>query len=457
MVKVALGALIVLLILRYSLAAYLATVNPELALRLDRDQPIALLALAERSISEVEQSARSMASERSTRLHDFAAPRALLAAPADATQQPEAATADRLGPEHAQHLAKARDMVVRAMRANPLSYRAATLLGAITELTAPGNASEAARPYYETAARLSPRASDAIYWLMRWNLERRNYVQAIEHADTLMRTTSRAGPAVLPILARLLEHPEASEPLTQLLISDPPWRDRLIEELPAHVSDARTPLTLLLALRQSARQPTTDTLRGYLNFLMTHQFHELAYYTWLQFLPADQLAATGFLFNGSFETKPSGLPFDWSFRSGRGTIIDFRPLPGQAAEQGLRIDFTDGRVDFGGVSQIVLLAPGAFLLTGRYRGDLEGKRGLRWRVSCIAPTAGMLAETPMHLGLVPAWREFELEFVIPDKGCEAQRIHLDLDARSSSEQLVRGTMWYDVIRLERHRRDPAER
>lgn len=454
--RVALGALLVLLIVRYSLVAYLATGEPEIALRLDADNPTALLAMAERTVIDIEKTVRTGVAQRSTRLEDFAAPRTLIAADARGPKVAPAPAAERSTDEQARQLDHARDMVQRAIRADPLNYRAATLLGMITELAAQPNTTESARPFYERAARLSPRASDAIFWLMRANLERKDYAQAVIQADTLLRTTSRAQKAVFPFLARMLESPEAAEPLTRLLLDDPPWRDRFIFELANYVTDARTPLTLLLALKQSSRPPGHGDLRGYLDFLTKRQFHELAYYTWLQFLSPEQLAGTGFLFNGSFETKPTGLPFDWTFRSGRGTIIDILPLPGQAGEHGLRIDFTDGRVEFSGVSQSLLLGPGTFVLSGKYKGDLEGKRGLRWRVSCVAPQPSLIAETAMHLGLTPTWRDFEVELTVPDRDCDAQRIHLELDARSSSELLVRGTMWYDDIRLER-RHKPADR
>ena len=56
--------------------------------------------------------------------------------------------------------------------------------------------------------------------------------------------------------------------------------------LPRHITDARTPLNLLSELKASAARPTKKEVADYLRFLIGRKLHELAYYTWLQFLPA---------------------------------------------------------------------------------------------------------------------------------------------------------------------------
>jgi hypothetical protein len=455
--QVAVGCGLLGLVVFMSFGAYLAETSPALALKLDPHHPVALRRLAEQILADLQSAEEpkdgpSRGTDATPQRIRFAAPTALLPKAEESPQpNPSGQVAGTTSDVREASLNRARQLVEAAIKSDPLDYRALTLLGMIAQMQAPpGQGTDAARPYFEMAARLSPRASEAIYWLLQRNVEARNYAAAITQADTLLRTVSRAGPAVIPILARLAEEPEATEQVTALLRGNPPWRGQFFAGATNHITDARTPLTMLLALRDAAHPPSDAEVRGYLNFLVARHFYDLAYYTWLQFLPPDRLASTGLLFNGSFETKPSGFPFDWTVTAGAGATVEFPPLPDEPSGRGLRVDFSQGRIQFGGVAQAVLLPEGRYVLHGRFRGELEGRRGLRWRVVCLDRTARrMIAETPMHLGPISGWQEFELDFAVPATACAMQQVRLDFDARSSSEQLVRGTLWYSNMTIRR--------
>ena len=56
------------------------------------------------------------------------------------------------------------------------------------------------------------------------------------------------------------------------------------------------------------------------------------------------------------------------------------------ASRRLLIEFGPGRVDFGsGLSELVLLPPGAYKLEGKYKSDLVSQRGLQWSVKLRRP------------------------------------------------------------------------
>jgi hypothetical protein len=195
--------------------------------------------------------------------------------------------------------------------------------------------------------------------------------------------------------------------------------------------------------------PSVTDLRNVINALITRKEYELAYYTWLQFLPPEQLANAGYLFNGSFEHPLSGLPFDWAIVNGSGVRIDVAARSDRQREHALTVEFGYGRVEFRGVQQLTLLAPGTYEFRGKYQGDLVGKRGLVWRIACANTPNVVIGQSPMAIGASPKWKDVAFSFTVPVGDCRAQYIRLDLDARMASETLVSGSISYDELAIAR--------
>lgn len=399
-----------------SFVAYLADVAPETAVKLRPADPAALSRLAEIKLTR----------ELSAKTSDFKAPRDMAV---DRGTSLEIAT-----------------WAKSAALGDPLDARAFRILGQLAV-----DASDAAgiERFMQAAVRRSLRENVAVYWLMRRRHDMHDYRAAIRYADALLRTRPELAAQAMPILSQIAESKDAESELGDLLAANPPWRRQFFELLPSYISDARTPLNLFLNLRDTATPPSPPELRGYLDFLIRRTFYELAYYTWLQLLPAEQLGNAGLLFNGSFELAPSGLPFDWIISSGSGVSATIFTRPDRDTERALFIEFGHGRVDFPGISQVTVLSPGVYKFQGKYRGDISGPRGLRWRITCAGATAIPIGESPMVVGRVSPWKEFEFSFSVPTAGCRAQYVRLALDARSASEQLVSGSIWYDELRIMR--------
>ena len=227
----------------------------------------------------------------------------------------------------------------QALRQDPLNARALRILAQVAEHDSDDARTEA---LMRGAAQRSPHESLAIFWMMRQSFRDRDYVEAIRYADILLRTRPQLAAHVFPMLGRLAEIPTAKGELTSALAKNPPWRGNFFNALPRNVTDARTPLELLLSLRDTAVPPTDKEREAYLRALIEHKLYEVAYYSWLQFLPPDQLSKAGRLYNGSFEVPPSGLPFDWVFKKGPGVNVKFSPRPDHDQERALLIEFGPG-------------------------------------------------------------------------------------------------------------------
>ena len=334
----------------------------------------------------------------------------------------------------------------QALKAEPLSARALRILAQVAEHEKDHGKTEA---LMKGAAQLSLEESLAVFWMMRESYRDQDYAETMRYADTLLRSRPQLAPHVFPMLGRMAENVTASSELKKALAENPPWRGQFFGALPNQVTDARTPLELLLSLRNTATPPTEEERRSYLEALVQHKLYELAYYSWLQFLPQEQLSKTGRLFNGSFDAAPTGLPFDWVFRRGGGVNIKFAQRSDQEGKRALLIEFGPGRVDFSsGLSELVLLPPGDYKLEGKYKADLVSQRGLKWSVTCVDATDPAGISGTIN-GSDSTWKDIEIPFTIPHDECPAQYVRLDLDARSASEQFVSGAAWFDDLSITR--------
>lgn len=447
--RLACGVLLSWLILSHSGAAYLAAATPHLALWLSSRQPEALVNLADDALNGAVATVPGGASYA-----DQVPDRP------NASGAPDAAVADTdhlndvfatVDVNRSVDLAQVRAEAKAAVLVEPLNARALRLLGQVA--AAARDEARAARLMH-AAADLSRHETIAAYWLMRNALRSKDYQSAISYADIMLRTRPELGPYLLPVLARLAEDKQANGLLRTALAANPPWRSRFFGILPKLVDDARTPLDLLLALRASATPPTVADLMAYLDFLVAHKFYSLAYYTWLQFLSADQLHSVGFLFNGDFATPLSGLPFDWQIAQGQGAEVAVVSRPGRIGAHSLQVSFLYGRADYRSVAELVMLPPGVYRFDGEYTGELIGPRGLKWRIVC-ADEANVLGESGMIIGRSAKWQNIEFNFTVPGAGCRAQYVRLDLDARMPSERLVSGSLLFDGLRLSRMGQPPS--
>ena len=457
-----LAAVLVWQVISRSLVAYLAAVAPEAALILRPTNPMALVSLADKALNF--DLAEKDAKPAGTIVPDQASPDdadatleasgripafAMLAskgASDNRNTDPAAKPVDPFGPAERETREQIRDWAELALLNDPLNARALRILGQLSHGAAD---EERAAKLMQGAANRSLRESMAVHWLMQKSLEKKDHISAIQYADVLLRTRRRFAEPVTATLVQIAENKEASGELKKLLAENPPWRAEFFSAALHSITDARTPLDLLLSIKHAPSPPTAAELRAYLNFLIEHKFEELAHYAWLQFLSPEQLNGAGLLFNGSFEFLPSGLPFDWVIAPGSGVTIDTVARPNQDGQHALFMEFGHGRVDFGGITQLILLSPGSYQIKGKFKGQLRGRRGFEWRVTCAGGETMPIGKSPMVTGVTPAWQEFEFFFTVPDVGCRAQHLRLELAARSASEQLVSGSLWYDELNISR--------
>lgn len=433
------GAVLIWLVLTKSLPFALAGASPELALRLDPGNPLALAALAERAqaeLAKLDKQPEEPAHERAiAQTTDHAATRAI---PLPPNAREDISTA-RQAELRRQIIGLAR----RLIASDPLNPRGFRLLAEMSDAPA------MKRQLMQEAVTRSRRESVAVFWLMTDSFQRGDFADVVEKADILLKTRANLSPEVMIYLAAVAVDPEGRLVLARQLAGRPEWRGQFLRSLPRLVHYAGDAYEAMADVNDLGGEIVPSELAPYLNVLIGAGLVPYAKEVMDALLASQAEPVPALLVNGRFAAEPSGLPFDWSLQSGRNVHAEFAPLPDHSDARSLRFIFGAGRATFPELSQILVLPPGRYRLDGEHSGSLTTQRGLRWEVRCFKGRE--LASTALIRGdRRPSWQPFRLEIEVPDHDeCQAQQLRLFLDARLAAEQLVSGQIAFRLLTLKR--------
>ena len=336
-------------------------------------------------------------------------------------------------------------MAKRALRADPLETDSLRLLALVAD--AKGDTSRA-RSLMELAAQYSKRDVRVQSWLLNQRLLDGDLDGALKSVDFMLRTWPEAKSIAEPLLVALSSDPDAVKPVVALLQTNPPWRSWFVTTFPGQVEDPAPLETFFKDLKAGPAPPTKDEVNAYLKRLVDLGEFQTAYAARVDFSSPGWVETLGQVNNGGFEQPVDGLPFGWLFANVRGA--DTEVVSESASNHALRVQFHNTRVPYRHVSQILLLRPGTYNLSGRVRAAaLKNDRGLQWTISCYSEGKEKLGETERFSGSIP-WKGFSAAFVVPaEKGCEAQLLRLELPARVPAEQDISGDIWFDDMAITR--------
>lgn len=351
--------------------------------------------------------------------------------------KPVASEARPPGPDAAA-VARARAILY----SEPLAADAYAVLALADESAGRG---EQAGQLMRLAADWWPRGLLPQTWLLARSLRHGEYGLALARVDMIARGRPSVLDDLTATLAPILPDPTAAEALADRLRAEPPWRTRFLD---IAVRQWREPDSLIgLIDRLQARPPglSAAELRPYLNKLVATGRIDRAYLAWLRSLSDKRRTDLTYLYNGHFQHSVSNMPFDWSTPTVPGATIS---IGGVGGDRIMTVGFRGGRVPLQPLQHYLVLASGTFRLTGRIRTDrLRAERGVRWRIACLENPDGALGTSEPLVGTT-AWRDFTLDFTVPDVSCQAQSLGLEIYARTSAEQWASGLVSFSVLEIQ---------
>jgi hypothetical protein len=246
--------------------------------------------------------------------------------------------------------------------------------------------------------------------------------EAVIRSDALLRQRrGRAG--IFSFLRGLSSEPAALDAIAARLAAQPRWRQDFLTQLaglgPDHYAGHEQ---ILSRLRRSAAPPTEDEVDAYLSRLVGEHRYSDARAAWTRL--GGREAADGMVSYGRFERLAGSdgrSPFAWTIHRIPGLSI------GGGGGEGLRIG-SEGRPSGLALEQVLVLAPGTYLLTTEAREARQGSlASLHWQLTCLSGNSRPQIELRAPLAPERGLQRIEAVVTIPHVACPAQRLGLRID------------------------------
>jgi len=356
----------------------------------------------------------------------------------------------RLGPDSPTVLTRAAEVELAAGRvdaAQRLAQRALTRQPFnVAALRVAGLAAaregdlDAANQMLTLAGNWSLRDDPAQSWLVRHRLEQGRAASALAHADTLMRRRTDLRPMYFDLMINLAlrNDVEAQGALVALLRREPPWRIDFFIYALERPEGLPVAAAVLMALKDGqGRSTDEEKARVYGTLIAQGRIEALR-----AVMARAETGLRPVLTNGDFSDGAGAPPFGWVLPAGAGVLAEIAngPEDGGPALHGL-VSATAERTI---AEQLVLLTPGRWRLSGRFRvdqGDLNGR--MTWVLAC---TAGgrVLASAPLSATARGDWTPVSAVIEIPPDACGAQQLRLVSRAQDRRSQVE---IWMDDVTL----------
>jgi len=193
-------------------------------------------------------------------------------------------------------------------------------------------------------------------------------------------------------------------------------------------------------------------VREYMDFLLRDHRYESAAQAWARYLGnrRNGYMESNWLYNGDFESEPSGVAFDWRIESLNDDVVV--TLDSSVAHTGLR----SLKIQFGGkenvnyshTSQTAFVRPGRYRFTAFVRtAGITTDQGIAFHIFDPEPGSHLDVKTEQFTGTAD-WKEIEQIITVP-AGRHLLTVQLIRPASWKFDSKIAGTAWIDTVSLSR--------
>lgn len=193
----------------------------------------------------------------------------------------------------------------------------------------------------------------------------------------------------------------------------------------------------------------TTLANDYSQFLIRKKRYEAAAQAWVRYLGEHRSGylITNWIFNGDFESAPSGSPFDWKLEKTPGMQATFDSNAAHTGSHSLRLDFSgEKNLSYDHVSQLVYTSPGKYRFEAFMRtADVTTSKGVGFSISDFTGSSRLSLQTEQLAG-THDWTKLERTIHVPEPTLLLVRVIrepviFEFDAN------IKGTVWIDSVSL----------
>lgn len=299
----------------------------------------------------------------------------------------------------------------------------------------------------ELASKLWPshsyvRTATANFWLSQKQIDK-----ALKEWDVLL-TKNVNSKSIFTALSKFPEYSDGLQLLKPYIEKPPTWWDRYFTHLSKN-AQLSTVYNIYQQRLESATPISNKERQQFISRLLKEKHWSLAYTTWLSGLNIEKLKYRHFIYDGGFEDTLFNTPFTWNIKPAKNFQASLVQREGTVGNNSLMITFFKGkRIKFNHLYQTLLLKPGNYMMSLRYRVDqFQTNKGLNWRIRCN--NKSLIAESHTFKQQTLSWKTTKLNFHIPSD-CPTQILRLEANSTYAHDHLFDGSIWFDDLKITRN-------
>lgn len=326
------------------------------------------------------------------------------------------------------------EAVAMARRAVTLDATAVPAIVALGLYAGTSGQPERAGRIMTYAEALSRRDAATQLYFIEDTVARGDFVAALRHYDTMLRTSDSAPTLLLPILRNAIAEPQLRHALAITLLKRPAWAERFVNESSAFGPDFHAVALLFVELKRGGYVPPVNANNGLIVNLLAKNDLQTAwrYYTIIH--PGADAAKVR---DPAFAGAPAGTPFDWILGTDDGISTSMG-----VDDQSGGLDFSTTPTNSGVVvRQLLVLPPGTYRLGTVVAGITQDQGdGPYWELACLnGKVAGTLETKPTGDKKVAFYQN-----VTVPVGCEGQwfqlRVRPSDDVKGTTGQVFKASV-----------------